>query len=419
MTKNPYRRTQYACFITSLSTAATGNLPPLLFLTFRAAYGISFTLLGLLVLINFGTQLLFDLIFSFYSHKFNLAKSVKATPAIIAAGLVCYALLPQFLPGREYLGLVLGTVVFSVGTGLSEVLTSPTIAAIPSENSQRLMSALHSCYAWGVVFVVAVSTGFLFGVGTEYWMWLPLLFALIPFFAWLLFFGAKMPDLHTAPKTSKAAGLFANKGFLLCVICIFLGGASECTMAQWCSGYLEQAFAIPKVWGDLLGVALFGLTLGVGRTLYARLGKRILPVMLAGAIGASVCYLTAVFSPFPILGLVACALTGLCVSMLWPGSLLAMADRVPEGGVAAYAMMAAGGDLGASLVPQGVGIIADVVIASPAGSLFSGTPEQAGMKAGMAFASLFPILTAVVVGILLKTEPKQIAGTVPEGGNHQ
>lgn len=39
------------------------SLPPLLFVTLREAYGISYTLLGTLVLTNFCTQLIVDLIF--------------------------------------------------------------------------------------------------------------------------------------------------------------------------------------------------------------------------------------------------------------------------------------------------------------------------------------------------------------------
>ena len=40
-------------------------------------------------------------------------------------------------------------------------------------------------------------------------------------------------------------------------------------MSQWSSSYLEQSFQIPKVWGDVLGVALFAVMLGLGRTLFS------------------------------------------------------------------------------------------------------------------------------------------------------
>lgn len=68
------RTVKYACYMTNVSMAAVANLSPLLFLTFREVYGISYSLLGLLVLLNFCTQLAVDLIFSFFSHRFPIQK---------------------------------------------------------------------------------------------------------------------------------------------------------------------------------------------------------------------------------------------------------------------------------------------------------------------------------------------------------
>ena len=174
-------------------------------------------------------------------------------------------------------------------------------------------------------------------------------------------------------------------------------------MAQWCSGYLEQALGIPKVWGDLFGVALFSVMLGLGRSLYAKIGKNINRVLVLGACGATLCYLAAAVCPFPVVGLLACALTGFCVSMLWPGNLVVATDRFPKGGVFVFALMAAGGDLGASVGPQLVGVITDAAIASPKVAEWSAamnlTAEQFGMKAGMLVGMLFP-LVAIPVGLM-------------------
>ncbi len=388
-----------------------GNLSPLLFLTFRSLYGISYSLLGLLVLINFFTQLTIDLIFSFFSHKFNISKTVKITPALTVIGLLIYAIWPFFSPNTVYLGLVVGTIVFSSSGGLAEVLISPVIAALPSEDPERDMSKLHSVYAWGVVFVIILSTLFLLIFGEENWQWLPLLFAIIPSIAFCMFIKSDIPNIQTSEKKSGASVFLRNKIFWLCFIAIFLGGASECTMAQWSSGYLEKALEIPKVWGDIFGVALFSAMLGMGRTLYAKRGKNICNVLFIGSIGATLCYLISSISNIAIIGLFSCAFTGLCVSMLWPGSLIIATDFFPCGGVFIYAIMAAGGDLGASIAPQLIGSITDLVIKNPyAVSLANATglsPEQLGMKLGMLFGMLFP-LSAVLVffKIMKKTKEK-------------
>jgi len=408
---NKTTRLKYACYSANVTMSAVGNLSPVLFLTFRSLYGISYSLLGLLVLINFVTQLIVDLIFSFFSHKFNIAKTVKSIPLFGVCGFLVYAIWPFFFPDTVYAGLVIGTVIFSAASGLAEVLISPVIAAIPSDDPDREMSKLHSVYAWGVVFIIALSTVFLLLAGNENWQWLALIFTLIPLTSAFLFFGSEIPAMETPKQTSGALQLLRNSGVWFSIFAIFLGGAAECTMAQWCSGYLEQALGIPKLWGDLFGVALFSVMLGLGRSLYAKIGKNIGKVLLLGAIGATVCYFTAAVSNIPLLGLLACAFTGFCVSMLWPGNLIVASDRFPEGGVFIYAMMASGGDLGASVGPQLVGIITDAVIANPAAISFAQSlnlaPEQLGMKMGMLCGMLFPFVGIFVYAAIRKTERKK------------
>jgi fucose permease len=101
-----------------------------------------------------------------------------------------------------------------------------------------------------------------------------------------------------------------------------------------------------------------------------------------------------------MLAFLGCILTGLFSSMLWPGTLILMEEKIPGVGVAAYALMASGGDLGASVAPQLMGIVIDRVSVSEYAArraLETGlSPEQIGMKTGMLLTAVFPIL-----GILL------------------
>ncbi len=406
-----YGRTKLACYTANIAMSVVGNLSPLLFLTFRNLYGISYSLLGTLVLINFVTQLTIDLIFSFFSHKFHIPTVLKLMPVVAAVGLLVYALAPVIFPQTVYFGLAIGTVLFSVSSGLAEVLISPVIAAIPSDNPEREMSKLHSVYAWGVVGMILFGTLFLLAFKQESWQWLAVVFTAVPLVSAVSFFGAEIPQMETPERTSGAVAFMKSPTLWLCFFAIFLGGASECSMAQWASGYLEKALGIEKVWGDIFGVAAFSLTLGLGRTLYSKIGKNVEKVLLFGAIGASVCYLTAALSEIPVLGLIACALTGLCVSMMWPGSLIVASDRIPQGGVFVFAMMAAGGDLGASVGPQLVGVVTDAVVGSAFGAGLAENLgvaiEQIGMKCGMLVGALFPLVGIAVYSVLLATKKKQ------------
>ena len=405
-----FKRLKLACYATNVTMSVVGNLSPLLFLTFHDRYQISYSLLGLLVLINFCTQLSVDLIFSFFSHKFNIARTVKMTPVIAVIGLAVYGILPMIFTSQPYVGIVIGTVIFSASSGLAEVLISPVIAAIPAKDPDREMSKLHSVYAWGVVGVVILATVGLLLMDASFWPVLPLVFALVPLFAAVMFSRVEIPGMETPEKTSGALQLLKNKGIWLSVVGIFLGGAAECTMAQWASGYLEQSLGIPKIYGDLFGVAMFAMMLGLGRSLYGKMGKNVERVLLLGGIGAAVCYLLAALTPFPLIGLLACGFTGFCTSMLWPGNLVVASSRFPTGGVFIFALMAAGGDLGASVVPQAVGIVTDLTVAHPEAVAFaetlSLTPDQLGMKLGMLVGALFPLISIPVYMAIFRGKKK-------------
>lgn len=403
---NNFKRVKWACYTTNMSMAVIANLPPLLLLAFREMYGISYSELGLLIAVNFFSQLTIDLIFSFFSHRFNIAKAVKFTPVLTLAGLLIYAVWPWIFPESVFIGLLVGTVIFSVSGGFVEVLISPVIAALPAEDPDREMSKLHSVYAWAAVALTVAATLFLLLFGRERWQILVLISMALPFTSVVLYSGAKIPEMETPKAALGALGLLRNSGLWLLIAALFLSGASELIMSQWSSSYLEAAMGIPKVWGDVFGVACFSLMLALGRTLYAKFGKKLESVLLLGALGAAVCYFAAAVTTLPVLGLAACVFTGLSVSMLWPGTLLVASNRFPAGGIFVYAIMAASGDLGSSIGPQIVGIVTDAALASPLSASFGLTPEEFGMKLGMLVGMLFPLISVFLYIKIWKSRKK-------------
>lgn len=401
-----YKRTKLSCYFSYLSMASIFSLPPLLFNTFHETYGVSYTLLGTLVAVNFCTQLTIDLIFTFFTKYFNIKKTVTVMPLITSLGMLIYALVPWFFPQYAYIGLVIGTFIFSISAGLSEVLLSPVVAAIPSETPDKDMSLLHSLYAYGVLLVVIVSTAFLKLFGTSNWMYLTLFWAALPVIAFILFSASPMPDVNvTNPAGGKNAGK-KNLIMTLCVLCIFFGSAAENSMTNWISSYIENAVQLPKAIGDILGMAAFAVCLGLTRTWYGKKGKNIYKVLFLGMAGSAICYIIAGISPVPALSLIACIMTGVCTAMLWPGSLILMEEKLPHVGVAAYALMAAGGDFGASIAPQLLGIVVDKVslssFASELSTSISLSPDQIGMKAGMLVAAVFPVIGVIVLIVIKK-----------------
>ncbi len=400
MTPN-YRKTKYACYYAYVAMSSVFSLPPILFMTFRDMYGVSYTLLGTLVLTNFITQLAVDLAFSFFTKYFNPKITIRVMPLLTALGLATYAIVPTLFPDKAYAGLLFGTIIFSIAAGLNEVLISPTVAALPSEHPDKDMATLHSLYGYGVVMVVGVSTVFLQIFGTEKWMFLALFWAALPVIASILFFTSPMPEMDLSHGPDEKSADHRNTGIILCMLCIFFGSCAENAMTNWISSYIEEALQIPKAIGDILGLMLFAILLALTRTWYAKYGKDIYKTLFVSMAVAIVCYLVASLSPIPVVSMVACVCTGIFTSMLWPGTLIFMEEKIPHAGVAAYALMAAGGDFGASLAPQGLGVIVDVVAASQWGISLSQSmaisPEQLGMKVGMLLAAVFPVLGVAVL----------------------
>ena len=96
-----------------------------------------------------------------------------------------------------------------------------------------------------------------------------------------------------------------------------------------------------------------------------------------------------------------------------------MEERIPRVGVAAYALMAAGGDFGASFSPQLFGIIIDNVAvtdwAITMSNTFAITPEQVGFKVGILVVAIFPILGLVVLAIMKKHFNKENKKSMLDG----
>lgn len=404
MKEKNFKLTKLACYYSYVSAASCFALPALLFVTFNEMYGISYALLGTLVLVNFVTQFSIDMIFTLFSKHFNIRLTTRIMPLLTSLGLAVYALSPFIFKGNEFFGLVIGTFIFSIAAGLGEVLISPIVAAVPSENPDRDMSFLHSLYAWGVLSVIIVSTLFFNIFGSENWMYLTLFFAFLPVISHILFTIAPTPDMTLGVNTQGKKGSGKKIGLALCFACIFFGSAAENVMTNWISSYMEVAISIPKAYGDILGMAVFALLLGFARTLYAKFGKNIYRVLVLGMAVAVICYLTAGLSSNVLLAFFACIVTGFATSLLWPGTLILMEEKIPNPGVAAYALLAAGGDFGASIAPQLMGIVVDTVKESSFGinlaEKMSLAPEQVGMKAGMLVTSVFPILGIIVLIVI-------------------
>ena len=262
-----YRSTLWACCFANFFQAV-GSCFAILYVPLRGLYGLSFTDFGILVSLNFITQVASDVLFSKPVEKYGFRPFAVAAPLVSAAGLGLFAAAPILFPRRPFAGFCAGMFLFAAAGGLQELLLSPILDAlpIPEERKARSMSMLHSFFAWGQIFVVLATTGLLAVWGAARWQWIVLLWAAPPVAGAALF--CRVP---LARKNGGAPPLplraLARKGvFYALLAAIVLGGAAEVTMAQWASAFLEKGLRLPKLAGDVWGVCFFSLMLALGRS---------------------------------------------------------------------------------------------------------------------------------------------------------
>jgi fucose permease len=387
MTKQKnYKKTLRACYLGYVTQAITANFAPLLFLTFRSTYGISLDKIAVIPLVFYLTQLLIDLAATKLADKIGYRTSVVVSQALSALGLMLMAILPEIL-SVPYVGILISVMLYAMGSGLVEVLLSPIVEACPFENKDGVMSLLHSFFCWGAMGVILGSTLFFAVFGIENWKILAFIWALVPLYNIFNFINCPIERLIEDGESMGIRRLLKTPVFWLMILLMVCSGASEATMTQWASAFTEDALGVSKTIGDLTGPCLFAMFMGISRTLYGKFSEKfdLTKVMLICGVMCVGCYLLSSLSTFPILGLAGCALCGLAVGIMWPGSISISAKNCPRGGTAMFAFLALAGDLGAAASPTMVGSLS----------------EMAGgnLKMGLFAATVFPAV--LVLGLLI------------------
>ncbi len=388
--KPTYKTTIWACFIGYITQAVVNNFVPLLFITFQNTYHIPLSQITLLVTINFGVQLLVDLLATKFVDKIGYRTSIIIAHITAAAGLILLTILPEIMD--PFAGILTAVIVYAIGGGITEVLISPIMESCPTDNKEKAMSLLHSFYCWGHVGVVLLSTLFFRLAGIDNWKILACIWAIIPIFNIFVF--AKTPIAPLVAEDEQGMSmkeLFRNKTFWVLMIMMVCSGASEQAVSQWASAFAELGLNISKTAGDLAGPMTFAILMGSARAFYGKYGDKINldQFMIASNALCVVSYLLASLSPSPVLSLVGCAVCGLSVGIMWPGTFSKAAVSLRTGGTAMFALLALAGDLGCSGGPTLVGMVSNA-----AGD---------NMKLGILAAIVFP---AVLIFCLISQKKK-------------
>lgn len=386
-TEKNYQLTIYACFIGYIVQAIVNNFAPLLFVTFSTTYQIPLSKITMLVTINFGLQLLVDLLSAGFIDKIGYKASVLLAHVLAAVGILALAVLPDAL-ADPFVGILIAIMIYAIGGGLLEVLVSPIVESCPTDNKETAMSLLHSFYCWGHVGVVLLSTIFFKVFGIKNWKILAILWMLVPIAnSFLLLKAPIAPLMEEGEKGMSMLELCKQKLFWVLLIMMVCAGASEQAVSQWASTFAEKGLGVDKTIGDLAGPMTFAILMGSARAFYGKYGEKLDldKFMIGSSILCVISYLLISLSPSPVLSLVGCGICGLSVGIMWPGSFSKAAAGLKRGGTAMFALLALGGDLGCSGGPTLVGLI-------------SGAAGD-NLKIGVLAAVGFPII--LIVSVLL------------------
>lgn len=398
--KNQYRKTITACFVGYIVQAIVNNFVPLLFLTFQRTYEIPLSQITLLVTFNFGVQLLVDLLSVGFVDRIGYRASMIIAHVLAAAGLILLTILPEML-FSPFAGILIAVMIYAIGGGLLEVLVSPVVEACPSDNKEKAMSMLHSFYCWGHVGVVLLSTLFFSVFGIQNWKVLAVVWALIPLYNAVVFAKVPMAELiEEGEEGLRLRDLLGMKIFWILLIMMICAGASEQAVSQWASTFAEKGLGISKTAGDLAGPMAFAILMGTSRAFYGKYGDRIsLDKFMIFSSGLCILsYLGIALLPIPQLSLAACAVCGLSVGIMWPGSFSKASAALPKGGTAMFALLALGGDVGCSGGPTVVGMVSSLL--------------DDNLKMGILAGIVFPVL--LLMGVILCGRAKAQA---PDGGH--
>ncbi len=385
-----FRKTRIASYTGYVTHAVSVNLAPLLFATFQRLYGVSLGYLAVFTFVTFLVQIIMDISAASYMERVSYRALAVVSQLLTGMGLLMMGTLPLCMDSEA--ALMLSAVVYSSGGGLSEVMLSPLVEAMPKEKGRSSLGLLHSFYSLGHMAVILVTTVLLRLLPDEGWFAVPLLWSVMPLWCAREFCRVPMPPMTCHSEGNGVGSLLYSRSFLLLAVLMFCSGAGEQIMAQWSSFYAEVGLGVSKLVGDLLGPLIFALMMAVGRSLYGLMTQRI-PICRMLVMCAAVSlfgYLAASLVRAPLVSLAACGLTGLGISLMWPGILSLSKGRYPGGGASMFALLAFGGDIGCSVGPFVCGLVSDAV------------DGRWSLRAGMLSGALFPLILIVGVIILKK-----------------
>ncbi len=381
--KQNYKVTTFAAYIGYIVQAVINNLLPLLYVQFSNEFAFEKWQITIIIFISFIVQMLIDSLSTGLVIKLGYRKCTILSHAFTLVGLLSLVFLPYTI--NSYLGILISVLFMALGGGFIEVLISPIVDAIPNKNKSGSMSLLHSFYSWGHILTILLSTFYFKIFGIINWRWLPFIFIIFPLLNIILFSICPIATQQGDKDPMNLKDVFKMKYFIILFVAILAAGASEISVAQWGSYFIELRLNVDKTLGDLLGLCLFAGTMAISRTIFGFVGDRAntkITIIISAFLLINSYLMIGLFENVPT-SIIGIASAGLFVGILWPAIYSVASKQYPLGGTKMFSMLALAGDTGCVCGPLVVGLFSDDI------------------KYGFLLAIIFPGL-AFIMTILFK-----------------
>ncbi len=329
-------------FLTTISTDLGGS------------DGLSAERLGRIGAVTFGGLVVGILITGPLADRIGGKPFAAGGNLLIAIGLAVLGIAPNY-------GVVLiGSFVMGFGAGALDMILSPIVSAVQPKRRTMAMNLLHSFYASGAVLTILLATlAVKLQIG---WQSVALGLMPMPLVLGAAFLWMRLPEIvdQTQGPRTPTRQLLVQPIFIVLMITIALGGATEAGIAYWLPAYAEGTLGFSRFHAGL-GLVAFSIAMTVGRVGILFLPKSVstITLMIVCCALTALLFPIATFAPSGSVALAACVLSGLTGSCLWPSTLAVAADRYPSGGATMFGILASLGNLGGMVMPWVVGSVAD------------------------------------------------------------
>ncbi len=380
------------CYLAMMALAIAINLPPVFLIALSNDMGgLSGEQLGRIGAVTFAGLCLGIVLTGPLADRWGGRPFTVGGNLLLAVGLAAMA------AATDYPVILAACFFMGAGAGTLDMILSPIVSALQPARRTAAMNLLHSFYSTGAVVTILVGSLALrwgFGWRSAAWMLAPL-----PVLVGVAFMLVKLP-----PLVEDSAGrmpmrvLMRKPYFLLAMVAILLGGATEMGMAYWLPAYAEKTLGFSQ-WTAGMAFLGFSMAMAFGRIGIILLPKRIGPIelMLTSCILTAILFPLASFASSNSVALVACIAAGLTGSCLWPSTLAVTADRYPHGGATMFAILAVMGNIGGIIMPWIVGFIGD----------------HSTLRYGLATAAACPLLMIVALLWMRKQPEPSLAKITP------